>query len=285
MTLYRDMPMDEYLRIQALSSSWCIDAMTQCPAYAQHRALNREANTATMATGTAFHTALLEPDKWADTVVIIDHDDYRTKAAKEARDAAIQAGKLPLKRADAVEVLSMVDAVRRNPDAAALLAIHGMIEATFIFEDRKARPDFLADDLSFILDVKTCPDANPRAFERHAADQRYFMQAAFHRGVVAAVLGKKPRRHFFLAVERSAPYLSSVCELDQKAIEQGERLCDMAAEEWLAGRKTGFYAGYKQSPISLPNWMLMQLEENDPTGCFQAKPKAGRAAPDLTTPI
>ena len=283
--LDRNMPMADYLKLDALSSSWCIDAMTQCPAYAQYRALNREDSSAAMGMGTAFHTALMEPDKWAETVAVIDVDDYRTKAGKEARDAAVAAGKVPLKQSEAAQVLSMVEAVRRNPDAAALLNVPAMIEVTFLADSRKARPDFMAEDGSFILDVKTCPDANPRAFEKHAADQRYFMQAAFHRDVVAKIIGKKPRRHFFLAVERSAPYLSSVCELDQKAIEQGERLCDMAAEEWLAGRETGFYAGYKQSPISLPNWMLMQLEENDPTGCFQAKPRAGRPAPDLTTPI
>lgn len=283
--LDRNMPMADYLKLDALSSSWCIDAMTQCPAYAHHRSLNKESSNAAMSMGTAFHTALMEPDKWVESVSVLEHEDYRSKAAKEARDAAIEAGRLPLKKSEAIEVLAMVQAVRFNPDAAALLKIPAMIEATFFADNCKARPDLLAEDGSFILDVKTCPDANPRAFERHAADQRYFMQAAFHRGVVAKIIGKKPRRHFFLAVERSAPYLSSVCELDQKAIEQGEWLCDKAAKEWLKGRETGFYAGYKQSPISLPNWLLMQLEENDPTGCFQAKPNAGRAAPDLTTPI
>jgi hypothetical protein len=283
--LDRNMPMADYLRLDALSSSWCIDAMTQCPAYAQYRALNREDSSAAMGMGTAFHTALMEPDKWVESVCVLEHEDYRSKAAKEARDAAIDAGRVPLKRSEAIEVLAMVRAVRFNPDAAALLKVPAMIEATFISDQRKARPDFLAEDGSFILDVKTCPDANPRAFERHAADQRYFMQAAFHRGVVAKIIGKKPRRHFFLAVERSAPYLSSVCELDQEAIKQGEILCDMAAEEWLKGRETGFYAGYKQSPISLPKWLMIQLGQNDPTAHFQAKPRAERVAPELMPPI
>src|SRR5437588_12351547 len=46
--------------------------------------------------GMAVHLAVLEPRRQADSVVLIEAGDYRTAKARETRDQARAAGKVPL---------------------------------------------------------------------------------------------------------------------------------------------------------------------------------------------
>src|SRR5207237_6481124 len=46
--------------------------------------------------GMAAHLAVLEPERQADSIVLIEAGDYRTTNAREARDAARALGKVPL---------------------------------------------------------------------------------------------------------------------------------------------------------------------------------------------
>src|SRR5205085_10281977 len=46
--------------------------------------------------GVAAHLAVLEPQRQADNIVLIEAGDYRSVKAREARDMARAAGKVPL---------------------------------------------------------------------------------------------------------------------------------------------------------------------------------------------
>src|ERR1043166_9593677 len=46
--------------------------------------------------GVAAHLAVLEPERQANSIVLIEAGDYRTTKAREARDAARATGKVPL---------------------------------------------------------------------------------------------------------------------------------------------------------------------------------------------
>jgi len=48
--------------------------------------------------GVAAHLAVLEPERQADSIVLIEAGDYRTTKAREAREAARAAGLVPLLR-------------------------------------------------------------------------------------------------------------------------------------------------------------------------------------------
>src|SRR6266446_227190 len=64
--------------------------------------------------GRLCHALMLEGE---DIAVIIEADNYRTKAAQEARDAARLAGKCPLLAHEMVEVTAMMQACRTQLDA------------------------------------------------------------------------------------------------------------------------------------------------------------------------
>jgi hypothetical protein len=273
MPMMRDLPLAAYLALPALSSHWCITAMTACPAKAHFEAQNPIEPTPAMLMGSAFHTLLLEPGKWSQTVAELTFDDYRKTEARAARDAAIAAGKVPLKPSEASAVKDMAAAALANRDVRELLEPGGLAEVSFVHDDGdlsiKARPDFFRTDEEVLIDVKGCPNAHPREFEKHADGMHYYIQAAFHRRVVQAVTKLRIKGYAYIAVEREPPYLSSVCWLDAAALDAGDVLADMAIQAYLDGQRTGFWPGYRASEISLKSWTKTDLMERNPSDVFQ----------------
>lgn len=143
--------------------------------------------------GTIAHEVLLEGDE--SRIALMPFDDYRTKAAREARDAAENAGQIPLKAAEYDQVMRVVEAVREHPVASDLLTGH-IAEQTIVHRDPetglliKVRPD--ARTPGIITDLKTAADVDPRRFSREVIPTRgYQLSAALYVDVVREVLGEE----------------------------------------------------------------------------------------------
>ena len=84
----------------SLSSSGAVTLVQECPAvFWTNSPLNPDfvpEQKFEFDIGSAAHLIILEPAQWGSQVVEIDADNYKTKAAQEARDAAYAAGKTPL---------------------------------------------------------------------------------------------------------------------------------------------------------------------------------------------
>ena len=84
----------------SLSSSGAVTLVQECPAvFWASSPLNPDfvpEQKLEFDIGSAAHLIILEPAKWGSQVVEIDADNYKTKAAQEARDAGYAAGKTPL---------------------------------------------------------------------------------------------------------------------------------------------------------------------------------------------
>ena len=99
----------------SLSSSVAKVLLRQSPAHAamQHPKLNNNyvnAESSRFDLGTIAHALLLEDD--SSRLITIEADDWRTKAAKEARDAARAEGKIPILTKQAAHLLKMVGTAR-----------------------------------------------------------------------------------------------------------------------------------------------------------------------------
>ena len=114
------MPADEYhadpCPQPSLSSSIAQILLRESPrkAWFSHPRLNpqyREEHDGKFDLGTCAHAVLLEND--ASRITIVEADDWRTKAAKEQRDAARAAGKTPLLARHFADVQAMVEAARK----------------------------------------------------------------------------------------------------------------------------------------------------------------------------
>lgn len=208
----------------SLSSSIGKILIEQSPAHAwmAHPRLNlqyeREVNSR-FDLGSAAHIMLLEKQR-SDRIVVVDAKDWRTNAAKEARDAAVAGGKFAVLIEQYNEVCLMASVARQFIDTTELAGIfeNGRAEQTVIWQEGQAwcrcRPDWLTPDSNIIVDYKTTTDANPEAFARQIARMGYDLQAEHYtRGVHATKSEDKEPKFVFLVQELAKPYLCSLVAL------------------------------------------------------------------------
>lgn len=202
-------------------------------------------------------------------IVVVEADNWMSKAAKEARDIARLAGKIPCLRAEHQAAQDMVDAVMANTTAAELLA-DGEAELSGYWRDEptgvglRFRADLMTtlDTRTVCVDVKTTVSADPAEFGRSVAKFGYHLQAFWYlRGLAAH--GIDDARFLFLCIEKSPPYPVSVIELDDEALAEGGRLMRKAIDLFARCCDTGQWPGYGDliHTVSLPHWALREAND------------------------
>lgn len=204
----------------SLSSSIAHLLSSQSPAHAwvAHPKLNpdfQREDKGHYDVGTAAHALFLEGDAG---VAIVDAPDWRTAAAKEARDQARANGKIPLLAGTFAGIEAMVVAAQRQLDTHAAdppLFTDGKPEQSLVWEELggvicRARLDWLRDDFATIDDYKTTSkSANPEAYSRALFGIGGDIQAAFYIRGVEALTGRIPAFRWAVQ-ETSPPYALSV---------------------------------------------------------------------------
>jgi hypothetical protein len=210
--------------------------------------------------GTAAHSVILEDD--ITGIVVVTADNWLTKAAKEHKAAALAEGKQPLLGKEFDQVMAMREAVMAHKQARELFIGHKAEESVFWKEDAltlKCRPD--AWKPGQLVDLKTTVNADPREFGKTAHTFGYHQSAAHYIDGVKAATGEELPFTFVL-VEKTAPYLVSVVELDWEAIELGRALNDRAKRIFRECVTTNNWPGYPTAePISLPNYAVYETED------------------------
>jgi len=221
--------------------------------------------SAAMRLGTALHTHVLELSRWDEETAVAPACDRRTKAGKDAFASfeASATGKTVITADDAEVVMAMGRSVMRHPGAAMLLGMAGKAETTHMWMDPiyrlecKCRPDWLTDDGSIMVDLKTTRDASPRAFKRSIADYRYHVQAGWYLDGVEQATGKRPDQFIFICVESTAPYACAVYAADAELIERGHEQAMQDLGKLATCKAADSWPSYSDQieTISLPGWM------------------------------
>ena len=197
----------------------------------------------------------------------IDAEDWRTKAAKAARDDARAGGRVPLLAHQHDEVHAMARALREHPVASVLLdAHHGRAEQSLIWRDPdtgvwcRGRVDWLRDqhvDRAILVDYKTTTNAAVAAIARSVAQYGYHQQADWYLDGARRVGAVDEDAAYLLVVqERTAPYLVSVVEMDAYALAVGAERNARAREIYARCDAAGDWPGYATdiTLIGLPAW-------------------------------
>lgn len=213
--------------------------------------------------GNAVHQVFLEG---VDAVAVCPFDSWRTAAAKEERDAARAAGRIPMLPADYERVEEMVVALRAQLEVREdSLFTDGKAETTIIWEERgvlcRARLDWLRDDLTACDDLKTASrSANPETWCRHTlysigAD----VQQAFYLRGIEAVTGQRPEFRFCV-VETESPFAMSVVTCGPAALELANKKVDFALDLWRKCLENDEWPAYDQRVhfAELPPWIESQ---------------------------
>ena len=222
--------------------------------------------TPAMAIGSAVHTHVLELDQWDSQYAIAPESiDRRTKMGKAEWEVFTTAatGRTVLTRADADLVMRMGHAVYSHPAAAMLLNMPGKAETTHMWTDAatglqcKCRPDWLTDDGSLIIDLKTTENASPREFARSIVQWRYFLQASWYLDGVEQATGTRPDQFIFICVEKKAPYAVAVYAADAEMIQIGAEAAARDLDVLATCKTAGAWPGYSDQieTINLPGWM------------------------------
>ena len=235
--------------------------------------------------GVAAHLAVLEPQRQAEAIVMIEAGDYRTTKARDARDAARAEGKVPLLPYQLDIVRAIAGSIRAHPIASQAF-LSGEAEVTLTWSDTdtgipcKARPDYLPTHGQWVVDLKTAASANPRTWRDQAYRLGYHARAAWYLDAAAAVLGQAPEEYWFVLVEKEAPYLVSVVSFDEDALRWGRTANRKACEHFARSAAANDWPGYRDPGqnhdrafrIGLPPWAIYQLQDREDAGEFMPEP-------------
>jgi hypothetical protein len=185
-----------------------------------------------------------------------------------AADAATAEGKTLLSVDDAATVRAMAKSLLANPFAKASLT-YGEPEVTLAWQDEKtgvwlrARPDFLPAKRRYIPDLKTAADASPAAFAKAISSFGYHQSAALYLDGIKAVFGDEPEAFFYIVVEKTTPYITTLYQLDAEDIDRGRDLNRMAIDRFAACLKSGHWPGYGEDvmPCGLTSWARKIADE------------------------
>jgi hypothetical protein len=268
-----DMPFDTYLADPvpggSLSTSGAKTLLKACPAIFAYEREHGRPEKAAFDFGHAAHSEILGDGM---RIVVVEADDFRTKAAREARDQAYAEGATPLLRKDYQHVQAMGDALRSHPIAAKLLdPDRGTPEQSLFWIDqrtgvwRRARLDSLPHPglgRMIVVDYKSTDSANPTDCARSIAKFGYHMQGACYLDGIRT-LGLADDAAFLLIFqEKTPPYLISVIEPSVTALRIGHERNQRAIDLFKHCTETNHWPAYVEGIelVDLPFWAEREHE-------------------------
>lgn len=227
-----DIPADEYhaaTKRNEYTTSHRLNLFRKCPLLYKKTIDGEivEGDTAAFALGRATHTLILEGEAKYDAEYLTSDgpvnpktDKPYGKATKAYQDWAAEQTKPVIGMEDFALIQKMREAVHAHPVAADLLKdgiAEGTIRTTWGGEPVQARLDWYNPEHNFIVDLKTCNDADRFGYD--IRDFGYVFQMAFYAECVSLARGDKigvgPRAPdcYLVAVEKKEPYRVSVTHI------------------------------------------------------------------------
>lgn len=204
-------------------------------------------------------------------IEIVQANDWRTAAAKEARDKARLNHRIPLLQKTFDEAEAVAQPLRyAMEDYLGIPMEKALREVVLVWKEgkfwRRAMLDAMTPNLLKIADAKsTATSCAPASVCKFLYTQGYHVSAAFYlRGLDALDPDNMGRRSFaFQFIEKKAPYATSpTVELSEAGRALGEKICNSAAFTWdaclQAGTDPQHWRGYEVGPIIAepPAWLL-----------------------------
>ena len=242
-----NMPEEEYHADKSAVNSSSLKLLKKSPFAFKRQFIDGDNPTKTtkqMKFGSLAHMALLEASRFRDTYVVMPDftgltlDGRESKQSKEARSRKTEwieeqelLGRMIVTQEERDKLFWMVDSVMANPEATRLLK-DGQPEVTGYYADPvtgilcRIRPDFLAFDLSVLVDIKTVSDADLDFIRRcRVEDVKYnypFQMAMYSEG--AEVISKKKIEHrVWIFIENEFPFECVVLPMEELYFDYGKR--------------------------------------------------------------
>jgi hypothetical protein len=262
--------------VPSLSSSVAAELVTSAPAKARlkHPRLVKQSDkkaTDEMNFGSVVHELALGR---GGGFAVWEGETWRGGEAAKFWDAAVAAGKTPIKTADLKRATDLVDSVRIQLKGMGLdhVLSEGKSEVVAVWKNgdhyARAMYDKWFPDRDEIWDIKTTGlSAHPEKVARHVANMNYDLRSEFYL-MGAEKLTGKPSKHGglgyqFLFIETSPPYLPVPCYLDATFKIRGRRNAQHAIDLWARCIESGVWPGYTSGPVEImaPGYIDFEIEE------------------------
>ncbi len=203
-------------------------------------------------------------------LVVLEFDDWRTKAAQEARKTAASAGKLAVLGKHVGKAERMVKAAREQLEIIVcpmLFDPDGASEVVIAWEEgglwRRQMIDWLSRDKKIFADYKTTDmAAAPNGLGRMMVNAGWPIQAAMaSRGLDVIDEDNIGRREFYFVVqETEVPYSLTVCRMSEAAMTMGGKMLDHALRTWDGCIRHNVFPGYPTQVCvpEYPGWAEQQ---------------------------
>lgn len=193
------MPEDVYHDIPAVSNTALKHARRSFRHFQYYVEGGEYLDTPKMAFGRVSHRALLEHEKFKETVVHSDFADKRSKAYKEL--VKQNPDKMVLTIKESKQLTAMFQELSLSEPCMELIR-KGHPEVTILSKDPvtglllKCRIDWVSEDRPFFLDYKTCEDARPTELPEQMDATKFVRSSKFERN--ANMLGYENQGAFYL---------------------------------------------------------------------------------------
>lgn len=261
--------------VPSLSQSIAHTLISQSPLHAwqEHPRLGgiRSAPTAATNDGQLIHKLVLGK---GSEIELVAADDFRTKAAREARDAAVEAGRLPILEHKFEAARTVADTIVARLEAQYGITFSGESEVPFEWNETGEHGPIVCRGLmdhvivsdGAIYDVKKIVSAHPDTCGRHVWDYGYAIQQAAYTSCLAKYVPELEGRirMKFLFMEIEPPYAIVPGELDGVTRELGEMQWQRAYSTWercLHNNNWPSYCDTGSLTISAPLWALRKEME------------------------
>ena len=260
-----NMPNSVYHSTPEGISSSGLKQMLRSPAHYKFQASTPP--TRAMEIGTAIHTALLEPGRFADEYVLLR--DVKDRRASEYKQAVkVHGSENVLVSSEADKVAGMQETVLANPAMSERLQAEGWRELSLFVRDPetgvliRVRYDLLTVS-GIAVDIKKCQDARPEEFSKAIFNYAYDLQAALYSDAFEWATGKPIGAFEFAAIEEQMPHGHKLYHPDETMMQEGRRRYREALDLFAECERTGDWPSITcDGPelISLPSWRVAQIE-------------------------
>tara|TARA_R100001594_G_scaffold114699_1_gene149500 strand:+ start:389 stop:1156 length:768 start_codon:yes stop_codon:yes gene_type:complete len=208
--------------IKTITKKSLLHALEQKPVQSNH-----------FTVGSAFHSYVLERDMFQHEFFVAPKVNKRTKAGKEQWEDFTKKAESEHKQIINEQDFDMIKKMCQNifhDETCNKLLSNGEPEVSFYDKDFmktwvKVRPDYYVED-KYVVDLKSCQDASPRAFKYDILRYGWHIQAAFYMDVCEV------NEFYFIASEKNHPHACQAYKLSDDLINQGRQAYQEAIKIW-----------------------------------------------------
>lgn len=263
----KNMPNHVYHSLPGMISNSGLKLVLRSPAHYKFQAAR--APSRAMELGTAIHTALLEPERFANDYVLLRN--VKDRRASEYKQAAnVHGGEVVLTATEAANVEGMQEAVLSNPVMAERLNAEGWRELSLFVQDPetgvivRVRYDLLTVD-GVAVDVKKTQDCRADSFSKSVDNYDYDMQDALYSDAFEWATGDPLSAFEFAAIEEQMPHGHKLYQLDETATQEGRRKYREALNLYAQCEKANDWPNIPCDGVEvlgLPAWRMAQIEND-----------------------